>query len=207
MFEISSIGYLRNMNIQRLTIYCASSAQIDQAYFKATESLAKYLVKAGIEIVCGGGANGLMGQLADTAIAEGGKIKGIMPRFMRDIEWAHKGITDFHYTETMAERKKLFFKDIDGIVALAGSSGTWEELFEAITLKRLGKLNVPIVILNTNGYYDELKKFMERSIQEKFMDERHLQLWSFVEKPEDVLRAIKESPTWSEDSIKFATLQ
>ena len=188
----------------RICVYCSSSAKIDKSYFKATERLAKEFVKNNVEVVYGGGAIGLMGKLADTIIENNGKIKGIMPRFMNEVEWAHKKVEDFELTDTMYERKAKFLQDIDGLVALPGGSGTLEELLEAITLKRLGQFTKPIVILNTNGYYGPLKQMLEKCVNEKFMHKKHLEIWSFVEEPEEVLEKIKTSKSWDANAIEFA---
>ena len=188
----------------RICVYCSSSAKIDKSYFKATERLAKEFIKNNVEVVFGGGATGLMGKLADTIIENNGKIKGIMPRFMNEVEWAHKKVEDFELTDTMYERKAKFLQDIDGLVALPGGSGTLEELLEAITLKRLGQFTKPIVILNTNGYYGPLKQMLEKCVNEKFMHKKHLEIWSFVEEPEEVLEKIKTSKGWDANAIEFA---
>jgi uncharacterized protein (TIGR00730 family) len=189
----------------RICVYCASSAKIDQAYFNATEKLALEFVRSGIEIVYGGGATGLMGKLADTILDNGGKIKGIMPKFMNEVEWAHKKVADFEFTDTMHERKARFLIDIDGLVTLPGGTGTLEELLEAITLKRLGLFSKPIVILNTNGYYDPLKQMLEKCVAEYFMMEKHLQMWTFVNEPEEVIPALQAGGDWDEGAIQFAT--
>ncbi|GAB3743687.1 LOG family protein [Spirosoma lituiforme] len=189
----------------KICVYCASSAKVDNVYFDATETLALEFVKANIEVVYGGGAIGLMGKLADTILLNGGKIKGIMPRFMNEVEWAHKNVTDFEFTETMHERKAKFLEDIDGLVTLPGGSGTLEELLEAITLKRLGQFTKPIVILNTNGFYDPLREMLERCVHENFMHENHLAMWSFVDHPEDVIESLVSAATWDESAINFAT--
>lgn len=189
----------------RICVYCASSARIPEKYFKATEKLAFEFVKYGIEIVYGGGATGLMGKLADIIIENGGKIKGIMPKFMNEIEWAHKKLEDLELTDTMHERKAKFLENIDGVVALPGGTGTLEELLEAITLKRLGQFTKPIIILNTDGYYNPLKQMLERSVSENFMFEKHLEMWTFVNEPEEVLESIKNAPGWDEYSINFAS--
>jgi len=188
----------------KICVYCASSPKIDAKYFEATERLAKLLVAEGVAFVFGGGASGLMGKLADTVLAEGGKIKGIMPQFMNEVEWAHRDVQDFEFTETMHERKAKFLEGIDGIVTLAGGSGTLEELLEAITLKRLGQFTKPIVILNTDGYYDPLREMLERTVQENFMREAHLKMWDFVNTPEEVFPALKNAAPWNEGAIKFA---
>ena len=188
----------------KICVYCASSAKIHPSYFEATKQFARLCVAQNIAVVFGGGASGLMGQLADTIIEEGGKIKGIMPTFMKEVEWNHPKVTDFEFTETMHERKMRFLIDVDGVVTLPGGSGTLEELLELITLKRLGKFTKPIVILNTNGYYDPLQMMLERSVTEKFMHQDHLKMWTFVNEPSQVIEAIKNAAVWSEDAIKFA---
>ncbi len=188
----------------KICVYCASSARIDQAYFDAVEVLAKAFVEAGIEVVYGGGASGLMGKLADTVLEHGGKIKGIMPKFMNEVEWGHKLVADFEFTETMHERKAKFLEGIDGLVALPGGSGTLEELLEAITLKRLGIFTKPIVVLNTKGYYEPLRLMLERCVEERFMHPKHLEMWTFVNDPEDVIFALRNAPAWEDGAIRFA---
>lgn len=188
----------------KVCVYCASSALIDKSYFEATEIMAKDFVSNNVEVVFGGGATGLMGQLADSVLANGGKIRGIMPKFMNEVEWGHKLVTDFEYVETMHERKAKFLDNIDGLVALPGGSGTLEELLEAITLKRLGIISVPIVILNTNNYYEPLKQMMHKSVTENFMKEKHLEMWTFVDEPLEVLPAINNATKWDGYSIHSA---
>lgn len=189
----------------KVCVYCASSAKVHSDYFEATEKLALEFVKANMEVVYGGGAIGLMGKLADTILLKGGKIKGIMPRFMNEVEWAHKNVTDFEFTDTMHERKAKFLDGIDGLVTLPGGSGTLEELLEAITLKRLGQFTKPIVILNTKGFYDPLRDMLERCVDENFMHEKHLAMWSFVDQPHEVIDALITAATWDKSAIDFAT--
>lgn len=194
-------------SIKRVCVYCASSARIDQVYFEATKRLATSFVEHQIEVVYGGGAIGLMGQLADTVLEKGGKITGIMPHFMREVEWAHRHVTDFVFTDTMHERKQKFLEHVDGLVTLPGGSGTFEELFEAITLKRLGLFTKPIVILNTKNFYSPLEELLERCIAENFMASEHRAIWTFVNEPEQVVEALQNAPIWSADAIQFATLR
>jgi uncharacterized protein (TIGR00730 family) len=190
----------------RICIYCASSAKIDEIYFEATERLAKILVNSGVQVIYGGGGHGLMGKLADTVLAQGGQIKGIMPQFMNEVEWAHKKVTDFEFTNTMHERKAKFLENIDALIALPGGTGTLEELLEAITLKRLGQFTKPIIILNTNGYYDPLIQMLERCVEEKFLRPIHAEMWTFVHQPEEVMSAINQSMEWDENAISFAAV-
>ena len=187
----------------RICVYCASSAKIDEIYFEATERLAKILVNSKVQVIYGGGGHGLMGKLADTVLAQGGQIKGIMPQFMNEVEWAHKSVTDFEFTKTMHERKAKFLENIDALIALPGGTGTLEELLEAITLKRLGQFTKPIIILNTNGYYDPLIQMLERCVEEKFLRPIHAEMWTFVHQPEEVMSAINQSMEWDENAISF----
>jgi hypothetical protein len=192
-------------SFMRVCVYCASSAKIDPVYFDATEAVANEFVKANIEVVYGGGASGLMGKLADTILEKGGRIKGIMPKFMNDVEWAHKKVTDFEFTDTMHERKARFLEDVDGLLTLPGGTGTLEELLEAITLKRLGLFNKSIVILNTNGYYEPLKQMLQKCVSEHFMMQKHLEMWTFVDTPEQVVPALESAGEWGTDAIQFAS--
>jgi len=190
----------------RICVYCASSAKIDEIYFEATERLAKILVNSKVQVIYGGGGHGLMGKLADTVLAQGGQIKGIMPQFMNEVEWAHKSVTDFEFTKTMHERKAKFLENIDALIALPGGTGTLEELLEAITLKRLGQFTKPIIILNTNGYYDPLILMLKRCVEEKFLRPIHAEMWTFVHQPEEVMSAINQSMEWDENAISFAAV-
>jgi hypothetical protein len=188
----------------QICIYCASSSKIHQDYFKATQRLAEVLAKEKIKVVFGGGSEGLMGHLADNILKLGGDIKGIMPRFMNEVEWAHRDLQELDFVDTMHERKAKFLEGTDAVVALAGGTGTLEELLEAITLKRLGQFSKPIIILNTRNYYQPLKALLERSIEEGFMHPRHGSLWTFVDRPEEVLPAIRQAPPWPANRLDLA---
>ena len=188
----------------KVCVYCSSSSKIDKIYFEATEKLAKEFIKEKVQIVYGGGGNGLMGHLADTIIDNGGNIKGISPKFMQDIEWTHKRLTDLELVSTMHERKTKFLENIDAVVALPGGCGTLDELIEAITWKRLGIFTKPVVIINTNGFYDPLQEMLERCVSQNFMDKRHLEMWSIVEDSTQVLPTIKNTDDWNRDALNFA---
>lgn len=188
----------------RICVYCSSSTKIAPVYFEAVARLAEILVAGGWEIVFGGGSLGLMGKLADVVLENNGKIQGVMPKFMGEVEWAHTGVKDMIFTESMHERKARLIENVDALVALPGGTGTLEELFEAITLKRLGLYLKPIIILDINGFYRPLKEMLEKCISEHFMNERNLQIWRFLERPEEVLPAIAEMPDWDINAIKFA---
>jgi len=190
----------------KVTIYCASSAQIAPKYFEAAEALARLLVAQNIQVIFGGGSRGLMGKLADVVLTEGGHIQGVMPTFMNKVEWGHPGVKDFIYTETMSARKELLIIGTDAVITLPGGSGTLEELLEVITLKRLGLFTQPIIILNTDGYYEPLKQMLERCVEEKFMHEKHLNMWTFVDEPHEVIPAIEQAAEWDGGAINFASI-
>jgi len=158
-------------------------------------------------VVYGGGRAGSMGALAEGALAAGGRIVGVIPRFMVDLEWGHDDLTELHVVEDMRTRKHEMLTRATAVVALAGGTGTLEELFEAITLKRLGLFLGPIVIVNTRGYYDPLLAQLEAAISERFMDRRHAEMWIVVAGPEDVLPAIESAGSWDADSRDFAVVR
>ena len=191
----------------RICVYCASSARVDSIYFEATERLAIDFAQNNVGVVYGGGAIGLMGRLADVVIREGGHIRGVIPRFMHEVEWTHPKLDEVVFTETMAERKAKFLEGVDGLVALPGGTGTLEELLEAITLKKLGQFFKPIVILNTVGFYDPLREMFEKCARENFIKPKHLELFRFVDKPEDVLPTIRSMPDYDKDALRDAVVQ
>lgn len=190
----------------RICVFCASSAKVDQKYFSATEQLAKLLVSWEASIVYGGGSVGLMGCLADTAMANGGEVIGILPRFMDKVEWGHKNISQMVLVRDMRERKKLLIKNVDAVVALPGGCGTLEELMEVFTLKRLGKFTKPIIVLNTDGFYTHLELLVEKMIEENFLRHEHRDIWRLVNTPQEVIPAIKSSPSWDSSAINFAVV-
>jgi uncharacterized protein (TIGR00730 family) len=145
-----------------------------------------------------------MGALADGALARGGRVEGVLPRFMYDLEWGHPRLSDLHVVNDLHERKRLMLDRSDAVVALPGGCGTFEELFEAITWKRLGLWSHPIVLMNVRGFYDPAVALLESAVDERFMDERHRAMWSVVDGPEQVLDAIREAPPWSEEARRFA---
>ncbi len=191
----------------QVCVYCASSAKIDSAYFEATEALAKLLVNHDFQVVFGGGSSGLMGKLADTVLANGGKIKGIMPQFMNEVEWGHKGVSDFVYTQTMHERKAKFLEGTDAIIALPGGPGTFEELFEAITLKKLGQISTPIVVLNTKGYYNAFALMIKQATEGKFMTDDGDRIWKMVNYPDEVIPCIQSFETKKIELKQAGTLR
>ncbi|MDD4385849.1 MAG: TIGR00730 family Rossman fold protein [Bacteroidales bacterium] len=190
----------------KVCVFCASSAKISKKYFDQTELVAQELVNADSSIVYGGGSVGLMGCLADKALSLGGEVIGILPRFMDKVEWGHKGLSKMVLVKDMRERKKLLINNVDAVIALPGGCGTLEELMEVYTLKRLGKFTKPIIVLNTDGFYNHLEMLIEKMIDENFMRPEHRQIWQLVNSPSDIVPAIKSAPLWDESAIKFAAV-
>ena len=192
---------------KRICVYCASSQRCDPAYHEAARALGTVLAELGYTIVYGGGAVGSMGALADGALARGGEIVGILPQFMMDLEWGHPRLTELKVVENMRVRKHMMLSESDGLVALPGGSGTLEELFEAITLKRLGLYLQPIVLVNTRGYFEPLLQVLRHAVAEHFMDERHLRMWQVVDDPADVPAALADAQEWTADARRFAAVR
>lgn len=190
----------------RVCVYCASSELAPPKYAEAAGRLGRLLADAGVTIVYGGGALGSMRSLADAALSGGGRVVGVLPRFMYDIEWGHAGLTELILVADLHERKRLMVDGVDAIVALPGGSGTFEELLEAITWKRLGLYVNPIVIVNQDGFFDPLLEMFRRAVDERFMDQRHLDMWTAVSNPEEVLGAIRTAPPWDESARNFAAM-
>jgi uncharacterized protein (TIGR00730 family) len=176
--------------VMRICVYCASSGNTPPAYRQAAFELGAIFGKAGVVTVFGGGQIGSMGRLADGAHSVGGSVIGIMPRFMKEREWAHPDVRLFEWTENMAERKEKLIAGVDAVVALPGGSGTLEELLEVITLKRLGIFHQPVVVVNQSGFYDPLLAQFDRCIAEAFMGETQRDLFTVVNRIDEVLPVI-----------------
>ncbi|TAJ15137.1 TIGR00730 family Rossman fold protein [Marinilabiliaceae bacterium JC017] len=192
--------------MKRVCVYCASSTKIDNKYYEAASKLAKSLVDADYAINYGGGAVGLMGVVADTVLEHEGNITGIIPHFMVEVEWEHKGVEKMVHVNTMAERKMKLIQDVDAVIALPGGSGTLEELTEVLSMKKLGLFTKPVILLNVDGFYNPLVELFNKMIDQNFMRPDHRQLWTIVESPEEIVEAIRTAPAWGEDAMKLAAV-
>ena len=192
--------------IKRVTVYCASSNKVDKKYFDLASKLGAILAQNEITTIYGGSSMGLMAELANSALKNKGQVIGIMPSFMDQVEWSHKGLSGLVLCNNMRERKELLIQDTDALIALPGGCGTLEELMEAITLKRLGQFTKPIVIVNLDGFYDALIELFQKMIQENFLRKEHQSIWTVVNSAEEILDAIENAPLWNSDAIKFAAV-
>ncbi len=194
------------MKIKSVCVYCASSSKVGPQFFDAAHRLGKVLAQHDVKCIYGAGNQGLMGELADSVLAHGGEVKGIIPRFMHEEGWNHTGLTELHIVESMHIRKQQMAEGADAAIALPGGCGTMEELLEIITWKQLGLYNNPIIILNTDGYYDHLITMLNRAVEENFMHERHADIWKIVNSPEDVIEAIINEKEWVSNPRSIAAL-
>lgn len=193
--------------IQRaVCVYCASSRTSHPEYRAAARRLGEVLASEGVGIVYGGGAAGSMGALADGALSRGGRVIGVLPRFMADLEWGHRGLTELQLVEDLRTRKHMMLTLSQAAIALPGGSGTLEELMEAITLKRLGLYLNPILMVNTRGFFAPLLDLLSHAIEERFMDPRHRMMWQVVETPEEVPAALAGAPAWGPEARSFAAV-
>lgn len=186
-------------DVHSVVVYCASSDRVDPAYHQAAYRVGELLAEAGKTLVYGGGARGSMGAVADGALSRAGRVVGVLPTFMNDLEWGHPGLSDLQLVADMHERKHRMLTQSQAVIALPGGCGTFEELFEAMTFKRLGLFTGPIVLLNTRGYYDLCEQMLNQAVEQHFMGELHQQMWSLVDEPEQLLSAIANSAEWTED--------
>lgn len=192
--------------INSVCVYSASSTQIDETYFGAARQLGHLLAERNIRLVNGAGSIGLMRSIADSVLENGGEVTGVIPRFMVEQGWHHTGLTSLVEVESMHERKQLMADLSDAVIALPGGCGTLEELLEIITWKQLGLYLNPIVILNTNGFFDSLLAMLQRAIDENFMRQRHGDIWHVASTPEEAIELIHSIPVWDASIRKFAAI-
>ena len=185
----------------KICVYGASSTQLEQSYISAVEDFGRLMAKSGHGLVFGAGNNGLMGAAARGVSAEGGEIIGIVPSFFNVDGVLYPNCTEIIYTETMRERKKLMEEKADAFVAVPGGIGTFDEFFEILTLKQLGRHQKPIAILNVNGYYDHLVKLLEVAVCEGFMTESTKALCGVFESPEELIKYLE---TYNPDGYEFS---
>src|SRR5271166_1405832 len=155
-------------NIRRLCVYCGSSGAVDRRYREAARELGARLAAAGIGVVYGGGRVGLMGLLADAALAAGGEVIGVIPSRLRDAELAHSGATELLVVESMHERKRLMAEKADAFAILPGGIGTLDEMFETVSWKQLGLHDKPILLADIDGYWAPLRALLDDIVTKGF---------------------------------------
>jgi uncharacterized protein (TIGR00730 family) len=187
-----------------ICVYCGSSAGADERYAGAAATLGEALVDQGITLVFGGGNIGLMGIIADTVIDNGGKAIGVIPRFLLEKDLSHSSLTELVVVETMHERKKQMFDRADGFIAMPGGFGTIEEIFEMITWGQLQLHGKPCAFYNVNGYYDEISRFILKSISEGFISGIFRDLILFSDNPRRIIEFFRGYQHPDFDKIAYA---
>lgn len=189
-----------------ITVYSASSGQVERVYVEAAQALGTCLAKAGHTLINGAGRTGLMGACTDACMAAGGRAVGVIPQFMIDQHWQHEGMTELIVTPDMHSRKERMARMSDACIALPGGVGTLEELLEIITWKQLGLYLRPIIILNTEGYYNPLLEQLQKAADQHFMRPQHCAIWQVADTAEEAVRLAENTPAWDISVRKFAAL-
>lgn len=159
--------------MHRICIYCGSSPGYDPSHHTTARALGGMLAREGLEVVYGGGNIGLMGAVADGALAAGGRVTGVIPQSLLEKELGHRGVSELHVTRSMHERKQMMVDLSDGFIALPGGFGTLDELFETLTWLQLGFHAKPVGILNAGGFFDGLIRFIQHMSQSGFLKPEH----------------------------------
>ena len=188
-------------NIRNVCVFLGSSLGNREIYKEATELLAKELISNGYQIVYGGGSNGLMGVLGDSAVDAGGYITGIITEQLDDIEVGHQGLNELIIVKNMHERKKMMADKSQAVVCLPGGVGTWEEFFESLTWNQLGLQTKPIILLNIENYYSKLKIFIQHAVDEGFLPQSTSDELVLVDDVDEAILQIKnfipkDTSTW-----------
>lgn len=177
----------------KICIFGAASAHIDNIYIKAVENLSEKLAKRGHSLVFGAGSTGLMGAAARGFTRGGGEIHGVIPEFFKEesVEAIYEHCTRLTYTKTMAERKATMEDDADAFIITPGGIGTFEEFFEVLTLKELGRHKKAIAVYNIDGYYDELEKFMATVAERKFITFKCNEIYTVLNSDDEIINYLE----------------
>jgi len=162
--------------MKRIAVYCGSATPADPVYLDVARAVGSGLANRGIGVVYGGGKLGLMGAVADSALAAGGEVVGVIPDALVEAEVAHRGLTELHSVRTMHQRKQLFTDLSDGFLTIPGGTGTMDELWEAMSWAQLGYHAKPVGLLNAVGYYDHLIAFFAKMAEVGFLRPQHREL-------------------------------
>lgn len=159
-----------------LCVYCGSRPGATPAFGDAARAVGHWIGSHGGQLVYGGGCNGLMGTVAQATLEAGGRVIGVIPKALVEKEWANHNCTELHVVDTMHERKRLMAEHADAFLALPGGIGTFEEFFEVWTWRQLGYHDKPVGLLNLDGYYDGLLRFLEDAVRQQFMSGWQMEL-------------------------------
>lgn len=192
--------------LSSVAIYCSASNKVRPSFVDAAKRLGELFAQAGIRMIYGDGGIGLMAAAADGALSAGGEVLGVIPQFMVDAGWNNPRSTQTIVTQTMHERKATIVQETNAMVALPGGIGTFEELLECLTWKQLGLHTCPVVILNTDGYYDRLLDCLDYMVAEQMMRPIHREMFTVVSTPEEVIPALLSAPAWDSSTRRLAAI-
>ncbi|HUB97519.1 MAG TPA: TIGR00730 family Rossman fold protein [Stellaceae bacterium] len=181
-------------SVKTICVYCGSSARVDEAYRTAATRLGTIFAKAGIGLVYGGGRVGLMGLMADAALAAGGRVTGIIPHHLHDREVGHGGLTEMILVDDMHIRKRRMFELSDAFVTLPGGLGTLDETMEILTWKQLGLHDKPIIVVNVGNYWAPLLELVDHAVTNGFAGREVRHFFRVVSTVEEVLPALAQMP-------------
>jgi uncharacterized protein (TIGR00730 family) len=173
--------------VKRICVYCGSNPGKSAEFLESARSLARELVRRDICLVYGGASVGIMGEIADTVLAGGGEVIGVIPQALVDKEVSHAGLTELKIVGSMHERKEIMADISEGFIALPGGLGTIEEIFEVLTWAQLGFHKKPCALLNIKGYYDKLIQFLTHAVAEGFIANPHREMLLVEEEPHRLL--------------------
>lgn len=176
--------------MRAVCVYCGANPGADPVYARAATEMGAYLARSGLTLVYGGGGTGMMGRVADGALAGGGKVTGVIPQGLVDRELAHTGLTELRVVADMHERKATMARLSDCFVALPGGLGTLEELFEMLTWAQLRFHTKPVGVLNVDGYFDGLLGFMDHQMEAGFLKPPHRALLQVAQSPAALVDAL-----------------
>jgi len=179
--------------VRRLAVYCGSAPGSSEVFAEATRATATAMTKAGVDLVYGGGRLGLMGLIADSVLAAGGRVYGVIPQALVDIEVAHVGLTELHTVANMHERKAKMTDLADAFLALPGGIGTLDELFEAWSWNALGYHKKPFCLLNVEGYWDGMIEFIDHATECGFLSASRRGQLLVAATPEEALEKLDEA--------------
>jgi len=175
-----------------IVVYCASSLGVNPIYNEVAAELGEKMAANNIRLIYGGGGFGLMGNVANAVLKNGGEVTGVIPNFLADLEVAHQTLTELHFVETMHERKFKMVQLAKGVIALPGGYGTMDELFEILAWRQLKLYDGPVAIVNTNGFYDLMLKQLDRMVDDGFLRAENRSLLLVADTVDDVLKQISE---------------
>lgn len=192
--------------INKIAVYCGSSAGNLDCYGELAEKCADALSEKNITLVYGGGKIGMMGKIANRMLSNNAKVIGVIPKHLVDVELAHEKLTEIHVVNTMHERKAKMAELSDGFIMMPGGSGSLDEFFEVYTLAQLSYHAKPCGILNSTGYYDYLLKFLDHAVSQGFMKQIYRDMIILNESPSELIRSFENyaAPTtkkWTHESV------